>query len=462
VHDIEVCVIDKPLADTEYSILSDYDPRDNLASVAFTTADPLSVPRPTATSPLSTSSPTSPGYVVAIDIGTTTVVGKLIKLSTGQECGSFAQLNMQRAYGADVISRIGVSLDDASVLSKLITEQIDTALIAMFAKAGIDGTLVHKLVIAGNTTMAYLLLGLPCRSLGAAPFIPAFKIEGPYPYHEVFHTDTLSCGCDVVPFISAFVGGDLTAGLCALKGEDDFILMDMGTNGELVFKRGDRLLCTATAAGPAFEGGAIECGSGSTHGAISSVWYEDGGFCFKTIGATPATGICGSGILDLMAVLVREGFVDKGGRLKDNGTGAVSDSRIILAGDTPNAQSDAGDVVYFTQKDVRQYQLAKSAVRAGLQILLEEMGGPTPAKIVLAGGFGQTLDPESALVTGLLPVEFRDRVVALGNSSLNGAAKFCLNDSAYVDIVAQIDNAEEINLATHPLFNKLFMEHTLL
>jgi uncharacterized 2Fe-2S/4Fe-4S cluster protein (DUF4445 family) len=444
VRDIEVCFVDKS-SDDDYAILTDFRSGDNLTSAAV--------------SSLSTPSAASSGYAVAIDIGTTTIVGKLIELSSGQECASFAQLNTQRAYGADVISRIGISLDDASVLSKLITEQIDSVIKTMLAEHEIDKTQVRKLAIAGNTTMVYLLLGLPCRSLSAVPFKPAFKIEDPYPYREIFHTDTLSCDCDVLPFISAFVGGDLTAGLCSLRGEDDFILMDLGTNGEIIFKRGDRLVCTAAAAGPAFEGGAIECGSGSTRGAISSVWYEDNGFRFTTIGAAPAIGICGSGVLDLMAVLIREGFVDKTGRLKDNGTGTVGNSRIVLARDTSSDQGETGATVYFTQKDVRQYQLAKSAVRTGLQILLEEMDGPAPTRVFLAGGFGQNLNPESAIVTGLLPIEFRGRVVPLGNSSLSGAVKICLNDLVRSDVAAQIDIAEDINLAAHSLFSSLFMKH---
>jgi uncharacterized 2Fe-2S/4Fe-4S cluster protein (DUF4445 family) len=391
-------------------------------------------------------------YAIAIDIGTTTVVAKLIELSTGLELASTAQLNAQRPYGADVISRIDASLDDSTPLSRLISSQIDNMITTMLDEQNVASDQVHKLVIAANTTMSYILLGLPCRSLGSAPFTPAFTIRSPYPYHEIFHTNNLDCACDVLPFISAYVGGDLTAGLCALRGEEDFILMDMGTNGELIFKRGDRLICTATAAGPAFEGGAIECGSGSTAGAISSVWYEDGVFGYKTIGAAPPTGICGSGILDLMAVLIREGMVDETGYLSDS----IEGGRVVLA---PGSESDKTPAVYFTQKDVRHYQLAKSAVRTGLQILLKEMGSPAPEKVFLAGGFGQNLNPESAQATGLLPEEFKGRVVPIGNSSLSGAVKVCLNNSVRGDIVTQIAKGQEINLATHPLFNELFMEN---
>jgi uncharacterized 2Fe-2S/4Fe-4S cluster protein (DUF4445 family) len=435
VEDIEVR-IPAHHADGNYSILLDYESLEHLP--------------PDNHFPQTVTG--SSEYAVAIDIGTTTVVGKLIERATGRELASFAQLNAQLPYGADVISRIETSSDDATLLSNLIGKQIDHALAAMLAEHNIAETQVQKLVIAANTAMSYILLNLPCRSLGSAPFEPAFAIEGPYAYRDVFHSDTLSCVCDVLPFISAYVGGDLTAGLCALRGEDDFILMDMGTNGELVFKRGERLICTATAAGPAFEGGAIECGLGSTDGAISSVRYENGLFRLKTIGAVAPKGICGSGILDLMAVLLRERFVDETGFLSDS----FEDRRVVLFEGSENSTQGP---VYFTQKDVRQYQLAKAAVRTGLEVLIREMGGPLPHRIFLAGGFGQNLDPESAIATGLLPEDFRGRVVSIGNSSLSGAVKVCLNESVRTDIVSHLPQRHEINLATHPLFSDLFMEH---
>jgi uncharacterized 2Fe-2S/4Fe-4S cluster protein (DUF4445 family) len=442
VEDIEVFIPTKK-SDEGYSILTEYE-GSGAPSVTGSSSSP--------------SGDGSSGYAIAIDIGTTTVVGKLIDLASGFEVASFAQLNAQRPYGADVISRIEASLDDSSELSRLITSQIDKEIASLLAEHRAERDSVRKLVIAGNTTMSYILLGFPCRSLGSAPFKPAYTIDGPWPYREIFHTDTLTCACDVLPFISAYVGGDLTAGLCSLRGEDDFILMDMGTNGELLFRRGDRLIGTATAAGPAFEGGNIECGSGSTRGAISSVRYVDGVFTYKTIGAAPATSICGSGILDLMAILVSEELVDATGRFSDD----ITSDRIVLSqgSEDTGVAGDAGVAsVFFTQKDVRQFQLAKSAIRAGLEVLQEEMGGGTPSRIFLAGGFGQNLNPKSACACGLLPEAFRDRIVAVGNSSLSGAVKICLNDSARTETVKQVAHAQEINLAVHRLFNDLFMEH---
>ncbi|MCL1879786.1 MAG: ASKHA domain-containing protein [Actinomycetia bacterium] len=389
---------------------------------------------------------------IAVDIGTTTVVGKLLVVETGTELASFASLNEQLPYGADVVSRINCSLDDSSELSALITKQIDKAISNMVKDSGIDAGQVKRVVIAGNTTMTYILLGLPCRSLGFVPFTPAYDYAIDTPYQDIFKTDTLSCECTVVPFISAYVGGDLTAGLVSLGAEDDFILMDMGTNGEMIFKRGDKVICTSTAAGPAFEGGNIECGSGSTRGAVSVVKFAGGTWDLQTIGAAPPVSICGSGILDLMAVLVREKMIDETGLMNDD----IEDSRVVLA---KNPELEGSGEVYFNQRDLRQFQLAKSATRTGLEIIMAVMGGDIPKKIFLAGGFGQNLNPQSALITGMLPHSFEGRVQAIGNSSLSGAVKLCLNESARAGLAEVAKGGQEIDLAAHPMFNDQFMDN---
>lgn len=387
---------------------------------------------------------------IAIDIGTTTIVGKMLELSTGSELASFAQLNDQRPYGADVISRIQNSLDDASTLCKLVRFQIDQNILGLLASSKAQANQVKRVVISGNTTMTYILLGLPCRSLGFVPFKPAFDYPVVQTYQETFGTNSLACDCILVPFISAYVGGDLTSGLCALGSMDDFILMDMGTNGELLFKRGDRLICTATAAGPAFEGGDIECGSGSTSGAISVVDYVNSAWDLKTIGAAIPNGICGSGILDLMAVMVREKMVNATGLMSKE----MDNARVNLATNT-----ETGDEVFFTQLDVRQFQLAKSAVRTGLEIIMKEMGGDPPSQVFMAGGFGQNLNPASAFKTGMLPPCFEGRVRAIGNSSLSGAVKICLNADTRESLEELAAGGQEINLAGHPLFNDYFMSY---
>ncbi|MDR0308844.1 MAG: ASKHA domain-containing protein [Coriobacteriales bacterium] len=390
---------------------------------------------------------------IAVDIGTTTVVGKLLSLETGSEIASFAQLNEQLPYGADVVSRINCCLDDSSELSALITKQIDKSIVNLIKDTGVQPEQIKRVVIAGNTTMTYILLNIPCRSLGFVPFTPAHDYPVEQSYNDIFKTGTLDCACTVLPFISAYVGGDLVSGLRSLGEEDDFLLMDMGTNGEMIFKRGDKVICTSTAAGPAFEGGNINCGSGSTRGAISVVDFKDGAWDIQTIGAAEPVSICGSGILDLMAVFVKEGFIDETGMLEED---VIGNDRAVLAKNP--ALGDSGEV-YFNQKDVRQFQLAKSAVRTGVEIIMHEMGGDLPKKVYLAGGFGQNLNPKSALVTGLLPQSFDGRVQAIGNSSLSGAVKLCLNELARVGLEDLAESGNEINLAAHPMFNDQFMDN---
>ena len=430
-------------ADEGYSILIDY---------------PQAQTRPEHPDGQRTTVCRSGSYAVAVDLGTTTVVGKLIDRKTGSELDSFAELNAQRLFGSDVISRINASLEDAAHLSEMIVSQLDSLVASMLKREHVKKEQVGRLVIAGNTAMSYLLLGLPCRSLGSAPFNPEFALSNRYSWEEVFHTRTLDCRCELLPFISAFVGGDATAGLCSLYGEDDFMLLDLGTNGEILFRRGHRLLCTATAAGPAFEGSGIECGSGSVRGAISAVCHENGLLHYRTIGASPAKGICGSGLLDLVAVLLELGYIDSTGYLTDK----LANRRFVLSPgeeDDEDSKNSKREAVFLTQKDIRQFQLAKAAVRTGIEIACHEMGGDPPRRVYLAGGFGQALDPKSAVATGLIPESFHDRVFAIGNSSLNGAAKVCLNESILKDVIELIKDAQSINLATHQLFSDLFLEH---
>jgi uncharacterized 2Fe-2S/4Fe-4S cluster protein (DUF4445 family) len=249
----------------------------------------------------------------------------------------------------------------------------------------------------------------------------------------------------ILPYISAYIGGDLSAGLCALGDEDDYILMDMGTNGELIFKRNDRIICTASAAGPAFEGGSIECGSGSTKGAISKIKITNNGFDIHTIGAAAPISICGSGLLDLIAELVHAGSISEKGLLDRS----IESRKVFIT-----------DAVSVSQKDIRQFQLAKSAVRTGLEILISEMGDVLPAKVFLAGGFGQNLDAESAAGVGLLPESLVDKTYSIGNSSLSGAVKICLDPILLDSIVGLAQGATEINLGAHPRFNAEFLENT--
>jgi uncharacterized 2Fe-2S/4Fe-4S cluster protein (DUF4445 family) len=405
------------------------------------------------------------GTAIAVDIGTTTVVTKLLDLSSGRELRASAALNAQRPYGADVISRIGVSMDDSSLLSGIITKQVDGMISGMLKDSGVSAASVRRVVIAGNTTMSYLLLGLPCRSLGLAPFKPAFTFKNEYSYDEVFHTEGRGGGIGasvrIMPFISAYVGGDITAGLLLRENLSEgrggsYILVDMGTNGEIVYRRNDRFVCTSTAAGPAFEGGNISSGSGSIEGAIAKARIEEGEFVCETIGGAPARSICGSGLLDVMACFVREGIINPTGAMNADSP-HVEDGAVVIT----DARPEGGERVMLTQKDVREFQLAKSAVRSGIETLIGELGDAAPDELYLAGGFGQRLDADSAFATGLLPESVRGHATPIGNSSLAGAELVATRGERFGIAMGIAAKSEEINLATHPRFNQLFMEHMM-
>ena len=408
----------------------------------------------------------------AIDIGTTTVVIKAIDTGSHDEVGVRAFVNPQRAYGSDVLSRINHSMDDATELSGLIAGAVDRAIEDIMLGEG-AGVATEKVVIAGNTTMMYLLLNRRCRSLGLAPFQPEFAFEPVYEYHEVFKTNTLSCPVLIYPYISAFVGGDIVSGIVNIERRIEsgfhasYILVDMGTNGELIYRDCARLLTTSTAAGPALEGGNITCGMGGLPGAIYAAKYEgDGKFSCDTIGGKPALGICGSGVISLMAALLDAGFVSESGAFtkeaerlaEDTDTTPAIKQLVIME---PSG-SGGGKRIVFTQKDVREFQLAKGAIRAGMDILIEEMGEP-PNMLYLAGGFGQNIDLNSAFRTGLIPQSLKGRILFVGNTSLGGCVIACQECEARGPLPSlyMVDRAQEINLGSHKRFNDKFMESML-
>ena len=395
---------------------------------------------------------------IAIDIGTTTVVIKAIDADNGKDLAVRAFLNPQRPYGADVLSRINLSMDDASKLSGIIKKKIDEGIEDIFSTSGLDREKVTDFVLAGNTTMCYLLMNKPCRALGLAPFIPDYKFDMYYDYAEVFGNPTLNCKVHIYPYISAFVGGDIVAGLvnidthCINPKKDEnlktsYMLVDMGTNGEIAYRIGDRLIATSTAAGPALEGGNISCGMGGTDGAIYSVKYTGDKFEVKTIDEAPPVGICGSGVISVVSELIKAEMIEESGSLADG-----YDDKIVIVPST-----DSSPEISFTQRDVREFQLAKGAIRTGIDILIYE-AGEFPEVLYLAGGFGQNIDLDSAFCVGLLPEEMRGKTEISGNTALGGCIDACM-DRTLIDKTDEVcTGAEEINLAAHPKFNDTFVD----
>lgn len=394
-------------------------------------------------------------FGIAVDIGTTTIAMQLISLGRGEIVGTHTALNRQRRFGADVIARIEASVKGhQEELRELIREDLKKGIRSLVQEAGLPADTVTELVIAGNTTMIHLLMGYDCNGLGSYPFTPVNikLIEGTY--EGVLGDTFLHAKVNILPGISVFVGGDVVSGLYEQdmdRDEEYSLLIDFGTNGEMALGNKEKLLVTSTAAGPAFEGGNIRYGVGSVKGAIVGVTIGDDGTEVKTIANKAPIGICGTGVIEAVAELLRLGLVDE--------TGCMDD--LYFEDGYPLAEAADGSVIYLTQKDIREIQLAKAAVRAGLETLFLRYGitKEEVSRVYLAGGFGFNLNCHKAVEIGLLPEELEDKVEIIGNSSLSGAVKCLMERDGWERVTKAAEGAQEITLSADQDFNRLYMEH---
>ena len=350
---------------------------------------------------------------VAVDIGTTTIAIYLVNLVTGVISETRAILNPQSKYGADVITRIQFTTSRAEglkILQNELRDALNREISSLIYFAGISENEIVKIVFTGNTTMLHLLLGVNPRSLAQAPFKAQFLDE------KILTGAQLELRCfpeaevKVLPSVSAFVGADIVAGLASImppESHKNYLFMDIGTNGELALVTEDIIFCCSTAAGPAFEGARISCGMGALEGAISAFGNEG----YTVIGDEKPAGICGSGLIDIVAFLCEKGKIDTDGRL-------VNDFIVATATETGTENS-----VYLNQDDIREVQLAKSAIASGIKILIKQAGLSYDKidTLFLAGGFGNYINTESAVRIGLLPFEMKDKIITLGNTSGTGA-----------------------------------------
>ncbi|MCR4655217.1 MAG: ASKHA domain-containing protein [Lachnospiraceae bacterium] len=400
------------------------------------------------------------GFGLAIDIGTTTLALCLVDLPGGKVRKTYTAVNRQRRYGADVISRIEAACNGkARELRESIRDDLAGGINALLSSDPVSGENLKETVIAGNTTMLHLLLGYPVEGLGVFPFTAHSLSLEKRSFSEVFGDMGKFSGTPVyiLPGCSAFAGADIVSGMFSLDFHENgkvCALIDLGTNGEMAVGNREKLLVTSTAAGPAFEGGNITYGSGSVAGAISDVTIRDTGVEIKTIGDKTPSGICGTGVISVTAELLKNGLVDKTGMLGD----------AYFERGFPLAERADGEMIRFTQKDIREIQLAKSAVRAGFEVLLKRFGIDRNGlyRLYIAGGFGYYLNPTKAAAIGLIPEELLDRTEAAGNSSLNGAIRFmtALDDRESV-MYKLARQCREVVLATDRDFNDLYMENMM-
>ena len=413
--------------------------------------------------------------LAACDIGTTTVVCYLIDKETGQIISTRSGANPQRSFGADVLSRIDAAAraddnDKANGGLQMMQTQIVSLLNGwiseMLTECG--RTKVSRFSVAGNTVMCHLLMGISPEKLGKAPFMPDEYFGRKFNPLDI---GLENCQTMIIfPDVSGFVGGDITAGMMETVNCNELTLyLDIGTNGEMALGKGDRYVCCATAAGPAFEGAQIELGMPAAKGAVDKVWLEGRRIKYSVIGNDRPVGLCGSGLIDALAVLLKAGIIDENGTiLSGQELPILFRSYVFEVEAEETAQSTELSLavhiapgVYITQEDIRKLQLAKGAIAAGIEVLFKEYGC-TPCNIdvlTFAGGFGNYIDKASAAAIGLFPQELLDKAKEVGNAAGNGAVSVALSQEAWERALDISGDMRYIELASYPHFDEMYVEH---
>jgi uncharacterized 2Fe-2S/4Fe-4S cluster protein (DUF4445 family) len=416
-----------------------------------------------------TDQPPPANLAAAVDLGTTGLAVALIDLNDREIVAMGTSLNPQTAIGADVISRITAAAHSKNELSRLQDLAIEGIGDLIASSAGTErAKSISGVMISGNATMLHLLAGVNPKSLAQSPYRPIFTRSldlsalsgrlGLPPWAKVL----------TAPSISSYVGGDITSGILAIKLAErpgTVMFIDIGTNGEIVLSRQGRMVATSCAAGPALEGMNIACGLRAVTGAVDSFKLNpDFSPSFTTIGDAPAIGLCGSGIIDVCAELIKGGLIAKSGKLA--APGAVANP----SGPNPSGPSSAGaflqdgryrltDKVFFSQKDVRQVQLAKGAIAAAMRMLLDRLSLTIEDldEVIVAGAFGFHLRAENLLTLKLIPEGYQGPITFVGNSSLAGAARLLLDSTAQAEIDRLTGEVEVIELGFDPKFQDTFL-----
>ena len=397
-------------------------------------------------------------YGIVVDIGTTTLVVALVDINKGTEIASASALNPQALHAQDVLSRIKIASEEAGLASlhSILIAEINRLIAQVTKSAGVSPRNIYEAVFSGNTCMLHLAARENPASLGRFPYTPGIRGGHHLPAAQL-HINIAAGGLIYLPpIISAYVGADITSGLlaaqlCAKDGVTLFI--DIGTNGEIVIGFDGRLTAASTAAGPAFEGMNITYGMRAADGAIEYFNIEeDGEITVGTIGGSKAAGICGSGLLDIAGELVAHGIIHKNGKFADPGSlnhsGALQ-NKLVFHNGKPAFQAAEG--IYFTQKDIRQVQLAKGAIRVGIEFLLAARGvkAADVDRVLIAGSFGYHLRAKSLINIGLLPREFAEKIDFVGNTSLVGGRAFLLNKTYRGKMQEIVEKVNVLELANN-------------
>ena len=413
----------------------------------------------------------------ACDIGTTTVVGYLLDLRTGERLGVASTLNPQTRFGDDVVSRVEMAGRDAAGLEALrsvIVDAINELIGQAAGQAGVAREQVYALAVVGNTAMHHLFLGLNPISLGHSPYVPVVADPLELRAWDVGLRAHPEARLLVLPNIAGFVGADTVGVLLAtrlLQSDQVRLAIDIGTNGEMALGTRVRMLACSTAAGPAFEGAQLSHGMRAAAGAIDHVDLRGEEIVVHSIGRGKLRGICGSGVVDAIAALRQLEVIDTTGRLASPDLLAPEVRRVLAHRLVPHAQGGAfvlapaeqtatGAPVLLTQRDIRQIQLAKGAIRAGIEIMMKELAvAPEQvAGVALAGAFGNYIRPESALAIGLMPRFPKAEVTPVGNAAGAGAQMALLSREAWREAARIAAQVEYLELSLRKDFPQVFME----
>ena len=404
--------------------------------------------------------PDSHGF--AVDLGTTTIAIYLCNMAKGEVVSSLAVKNPQAIYGDDVMSRIGVIGQEPENLGKLqnlVVKSIEWGITELLSSFGDGKNAVSRMVVVGNPSMIHILAGVDPESIGISPYEPVFYDAKHFSSNQLgFGIKDISI--QTLPQVSGFIGGDILAAALAVEFEeqpDGTLLIDLGTNGELLLKNKEQLFATSCATGPAFEGASLSCGMQAIPGAINSVEIDSDKKVVRysiinpvKLSGTKPSGICGAGVIDSIAQLCEKQIIAPSGAFRSG------EQEFILV---PENKDNGQSIVYISQKDIRSVQLGKSALISGIEFLLKKAGLDTPGKIIIAGAFGSHLNKLDLIRLGMIPGIDLDKIETAGNSAGTGAIMTLCNDQ-YLDRAQQMaDKIETVDLACNIDFQEVFIRN---
>jgi len=407
---------------------------------------------------------------LAVDLGTTKIAGYLVDLSDGRTLAAKGIMNPQFSYGEDVISRItGVinSPGEGKQLQKLVAEALNQLALDLCREVGANVEEIVEAVVVGNTAMHHLFLGLPVRQLAYSPFVPAISGALDIKARDLGLHVALGAYVHVLPNIAGFVGADHVAMLLATevwRAEGLIVALDIGTNTEVSLVNNGEITVVSCASGPAFEGGHIKDGMRAARGAIERLRIVNDSIQYQTIDDAPPIGICGSGVLDAVAQLYLAGIIDKGGRMKDGRPRLRTRKKqreFVLVSEE---EREGHPAIVITQQDVRELQLAKAAIRTGIQVLLETSGCSEQevSQVTIAGAFGTYIGVSSAITIGMLPSLPLDRFRQVGNAAGMGARLALISRSKRAEAHTIASRVHYIELASSPNFMQTFIQASYL